>query len=291
MISKIHKLILGTVQFGIDYGVNNKNGKPSESEVENILLRAYQAGIRCLDTAESYGDAHRIIGDFHRRHTGIRFDIITKVPQNFKGTLSAKIQAYKEELNVDRLKGILFHSYHTYSDKKNELVQLGTLKQTGEIENIGVSVYTNLQIEDVIRDKLVDVVQLPFNLFDNINLRGEVLRKINDEGKTVHARSAFLQGLFFMASDSDHKIAKALGSELDHLRKILTTYNITIQELALNYCLQQPMIHNVLFGIDNLSQLNQNLSDASYTLTSNLISKIEEIRVKNVDMLNPSLWS
>lgn len=291
MPNKVHKLILGTVQFGIDYGVNNLRGKPNESEVEKILLKAYETGIRCLDTAELYGNAHRIIGDFHRKHSDSRFDVITKVPQYFKGSLSSKIDSYKNELNVDRLKGILFHSYNTYRDNKHELTKLSALKAAGEIENIGVSVYTNLQIEDVIKDKLIDVVQLPFNLLDNINLRGEILRQINEEGKVVHTRSAFLQGLFFMAPDSNHKIANALRPQLDHLRKIITANNISMQEFALNYCLQQPMIHNVLIGVDNLNQLNQNLSDAGYTLPPNLISEIDEIRVKDVDLLNPSLWN
>jgi aryl-alcohol dehydrogenase-like predicted oxidoreductase len=128
MINKIHKLILGTVQFGIDYGINNPAGKPNEVEVEKILMRAYEAGIRCLDTAEAYGTAHHIIGNFHRKHPDFRFDIITKIPANFNGSFSAKIESYLSELNVDSLKSFLFHSFDSYRKNKQEVVKLNSLK-------------------------------------------------------------------------------------------------------------------------------------------------------------------
>lgn len=291
MPDKIQKLILGTVQFGLDYGINNPAGKPRESEVEKILVRAYESGIRCLDTAEAYGTAHRIIGNFHIKYPDIRFDIITKIPGNFHGSITTKIESYLKELNVDSLKGFLFHSFESYQLNKDKIVKLSALKAQGQIESIGVSAYTNLQIEEILQDEFIDIIQLPFNLLDNINLRGEMLSKINDSGKIVHTRSAFLQGLFFVESDSDNKIARSLKPELDYLKKVAIGNNISMQKLAINYCLQQPLIQNVLIGVDNLDQLNQNLSDASYLLPSNLINQIDEITVKHVDLLNPSLWN
>ena len=291
MPDKIQKLILGTVQFGLDYGINNPAGKPSESEVEKILVHAYESGIRCLDTAEVYGTAHKIIGNFHRKYPDIRFDIITKIPGNFHGSITTKIESYLKELNVDSLKGFLFHSFVSYQLNKDEIVKLSALKAQGQIESIGVSAYTNLQIEEILQDEFINIVQLPFNLLDNINLRGEMLSKINDSGKIVHTRSAFLQGLFFVESDSDNKIAKSLKPELDYLKNVAIGNNISMQKLAINYCLQQTMIQNVLIGVDNLDQLNQNLSDAGYLLPSNLIKQIDEITVNDVDLLNPSLWN
>jgi aryl-alcohol dehydrogenase-like predicted oxidoreductase len=148
-----------------------------------------------------------------------------------------------------------------------------------------------LQIEEILQDELIDVIQLPFNLLDNMNLRGEILGKINDKGKIVHTRSAFFQGLFFVEPDNDNKIVKTLKPELDYLQKVAIGNNISMQKLAINYCLQQPLIQNVLIGVDNLDQLNQNLSDAGYLLPSNLIKQIDEITVNDVDLLNPSLWN
>jgi aryl-alcohol dehydrogenase-like predicted oxidoreductase len=50
----INKLVLGTVQFGLPYGINNKTGQPKLSESLEILKEAKRNGIEWLDTAEAY---------------------------------------------------------------------------------------------------------------------------------------------------------------------------------------------------------------------------------------------
>ena len=69
------KLILGTVQFGLNYGINNTIGKMSEDKVFELLETAYDLGIRTLDTAEAYGNAHSVISNFHKQSKK-RFNII-----------------------------------------------------------------------------------------------------------------------------------------------------------------------------------------------------------------------
>ena len=70
------KLILGTVQFGLHYGVNNTTGKPSKENIKSILDSAYNSGIQLLDTAEAYGDSQNKIGEYHKNSTN-KFNIIT----------------------------------------------------------------------------------------------------------------------------------------------------------------------------------------------------------------------
>jgi aryl-alcohol dehydrogenase-like predicted oxidoreductase len=285
------KLALGTVQFGLDYGINNQKGRPDMAEIENILIRAYEAGIRCLDTAEAYGNAHHIIGDFHKKHKGIRFDIITKIPANFAGNLSETIDSYLGQLNVEKIESILFHSYDTYKKNRKDINRLNSIKKAGKIESVGVSVYTNTQIENLLQDTIIDIIQLPFNLLDNIALRGAILEKAKQQGKIIHARSAFLQGLFFLPLEKDHRIVRSLKAELILLHKIASEQNISMQSLAINYCLQQELINKVLIGVENLDQLNQNLSNANNVLSADAIDKINKIRISDVDLLNPSLWN
>ena len=52
-----NKIILGTAQFGLDYGINNQNGKVSDKDVDQILNYAFESGIKELDTASSYGNS------------------------------------------------------------------------------------------------------------------------------------------------------------------------------------------------------------------------------------------
>ena len=63
----MHKnIILGTVQFGINYGINNHSGKPTDSQVFEILETAWDNGVNTLDTADAYGEAIRIISSYHQ---------------------------------------------------------------------------------------------------------------------------------------------------------------------------------------------------------------------------------
>lgn len=290
MLNNTHKLIIGTVQFGLDYGINNRAGKPGRDEIEEILKRAFQAGIDCLDTAEAYGNAHQIIGDFHRKYSDTKFQVISKIPQKFTGSLTSKIQSYLDELFLDKLEGILFHSYDAYRNDRYIVDELNVFKENGKINKIGVSIYTSAQMENVIDDDLIDIIQLPFNLLDNSNLRGEVLLKAKDKGKIIHTRSAFLQGLFFVDPRGDNQNVRALESELASLKKIAAENRISMHQLALGYCLHQQMIDNVLIGVDNLNQLNQNIADAQEILPNSVIDAINEIIVENINLLNPSLW-
>lgn len=286
-----NKLILGTVQFGLKYGINNTSGKPGQEEVNKILLKAYEAGVRCLDTAEAYGDAHDVIGRFHTAYPEIDFNIITKLPHIIDNRFEKKINEYLEQLSVIKLKGILFHSYKTYKDHPSAIETLNKYKAEGKVESIGVSIYTNEQMEDVMADDDIDIIQLPFNLFDNINLRGEIIREAKKRGKTIHSRSAFLQGLFFASLNDDRAIVKALLDELRYINEFSKSNKISLQKLALNYCLQQSDIDQVLIGVDNFDQLNRNLMDADCSLSENDINNINKILVKDINLLNPSLWN
>lgn len=291
IMSKIEKLVLGTVQFGLNYGINNTSGKPSEQQVEQILCMAYDRGIRCLDSAEAYGDSHSVIGNFHSKHPEKKFDIITKMPHNLKGDLVDKIKTYVNDLNVNSLKSILFHSYETFKQFEDKLPLLNEYKQKGLFETIGVSVYTNAQVDDVLKNNLIKVIQLPFNLLDNANLRQSALQRAKDAGKTIHTRSAYLQGLFFMPPGNSNDNFQSLSKEIFKLRNIAEQSNIDMQTLALSYCLNQQLIDNVLIGVDNLQQLKQNLEVADFQLPENVIAEINTIFVNNPDLLNPSLWN
>jgi aryl-alcohol dehydrogenase-like predicted oxidoreductase len=172
----INKLILGTAQFGLNYGINNNNGQLEKDQVLELLNVAYQEGIRFLDTAEIYGNAHNIIGDFHKRNENLRFKIITKFPHNFNiDVINDKVFEYINVLNITVIDVLMFHSFNSFKSNYQSVELLEELKRSGHINHIGVSVYTNNQLESLLNEDLISVVQLPFNLLDNINVRGDLL--------------------------------------------------------------------------------------------------------------------
>ena len=285
----INKLILGTVQFGLKYGINNLKGKPDKEAVFEILSYAYDRGIKYIDTAELYGDAHNLIGEFHKLNPSKKFKIITKFPHEFKDYLGNKINTYLTQLNVDQLNAILFHSFDSYLKHKDQLKNIIQLKNKS-VKLIGVSVYTNKQMDEVIDDLNIDIIQIPFNLFDNINQRGELLKKAKNKNKIIHTRSAFLQGLFFMEKNNPNIIRTKLEKELDIISEISIKYSISIGAIALNYCLVQNNIDGVLIGVDSLQQLKENIAFSKNNISNEYVKEIELINIQDGNLLNPSLW-
>ncbi len=284
------KLILGTVQFGLNYGINNTNGQVSLENSHKILEFAFNNGIKTLDSAEGYGNAHKVIGEFHKKQSNKIFEVITKLPHHFDDNINDKVNMYLIDLEVPFLQALLFHSFDSYLKNISNLNILKDLKSAGKIKNIGVSVYTNAEIEKVISNKDIDIIQLPFNLLDNINLRGNILQKAQEKGKIIHTRSAVLQGLFFKEINADNKTVQSLKNQLLQIKKMAEIYGISIAHLALNYCLQQPTINNVLIGVDSLEQMKDNIAALNHLIDNKILEEIHKIRVDDVNLLNPSLW-
>ncbi|WP_282787933.1 aldo/keto reductase [Flavobacterium croceum] len=287
----LSKVILGTVQFGLDYGINNSNGKPSFEECFNILNKSFDFGITTLDTAEVYGDAHNIIGNFHKRNPFKKFKIITKVPHGIVlDDIQSKVEQYLKELEIESIEVLMFHSYDTYIQNYNNINKFERLINKGFINSIGVSVYTNEQIESILADKRITVVQLPFNLFDNETKRGETIKKLKLSGKAVHTRSTFLQGLFFKEINDLSSFFHPLKEQLEKLNELSEKYNISISKMALAYSLKQNNIDQVLIGIDSIKQLEDNFLAFQYQLDEKLMLEINAITIENDEFLNPALW-
>lgn len=292
-MSKIlnNKLILGTVQMGLAYGINNTKGKVSLKESHAIFKYAFDHGIRILDSAEAYGNAHEVIGSFHKNHPKKAFEIITKLPHQFDVDINDKVNTYLKDLQVSQLHALLFHSFSSYQANIDNFKVLIDLKASGRIKYIGVSVYTNEEIEALLLNDNVDIIQLPFNLFDNSNLRGDILEKAKAKGKIIHTRSALLQGLFFKDINADNRTVQSLKNQLLQLSTISKARKASIAQLALNYCLQQISIDNVLIGVDSKSQLKDNIESLNHVIDNDTIFEINRIKVDDINLLNPSLWN
>lgn len=286
------KLILGTVQFGLDYGINNTTGKPSKENIKSILDSAYNSGIQLLDTAEAYADSQNRIGEYHNNSTN-KFNVITKFSSTSDGfSLNIIERVYNNLmiLDVDKLYCYMFHSFkdfNKYFEKYRK--DLLILKRDGIINNIGVSLYSNDEFESVLEFDEITLIQLPFNLLDNNNKRGNILKKAKAKGIEIHTRSVFLQGLFFKnTSDLSIKI-KPLRPYLNSLND-LCNKDYKMNDLAINYVCNQKNIDKVLIGVDNVHQLESNILSEKKNIEKELIKKIEAIDVKETKILNPSNW-
>lgn len=286
----IHKLILGTVQFGMKYGINNSLGQPKQEEVHNILNAAYEAGISFLDTASAYGNAEELIGNFHLKNKAKRFKIITKFHCHVKEEATSIISSALERVEVEHIDIFLFHSFDEYLNKPELIKTLKEKREKGLIGKIGVSIYSNEEIEQVLSDRDIEVIQVPFNLLDNENQRGDILRKAKDHGKTIHTRSTFLQGLFFKSTNELPFYFNPIKSGLEKIKSIAQSSKISLPELALGYALSKYYIDGVLIGVDSVGQLNSNIKAAEKSLPEEVILAVDEILISDQSLLHPSNW-
>lgn len=197
------KLGLGTVQFGLDYGITNPAGRTPATEVRAILGDAADHGVTTLDTAALYGDAEAVLGaTLPRPHA---FRIISKTlaldpalpPNDAVAALTAGVRRSLERLCETRLSGLLVHRVDDLLGPGGErlFTALEGLRQDGAVDKIGASVYTPGEVAQLLERYPVDLVQLPLNPLDQRHLAGSSLAALAERGVEIHVRSAFLQGL------------------------------------------------------------------------------------------------
>ena len=286
---KQNKLILGTVQFGLDYGINNNQGKLYAEDVYEILSAAFDGGVRLLDTANAYGNAVSLIGDFHELFPEKKFKIISKF--YLKDLKSNNIYEELKTLKVNQYYAYLYHSFNEYeAAEENVLFILDDYKEKGLINKVGVSVYTNDQFLKAINDEKVELIQFPYNLLDNWSQKGELIKLAKDKGKETHARSVFLQGLFYKNEDEFTDQLKPLIPLINHVKEIANKMNVTLNNFALNYVISNPFIDFALIGVDNKIHLLQNLEILLRKNDKVNFELVDCLKVTETDLLNPVNW-
>jgi aryl-alcohol dehydrogenase-like predicted oxidoreductase len=278
------KISLGTVQFGLEYGINNTKGQTTKDEVSKILKRCEKVGIAFIDTAAAYGSAEDVLGEVIQSEAlSNSFYITTKYRGDGINSLSLSTRESIQKLRVEKLHCQMFHSYQDFKNTEDFI-------KPDQVDKIGVSVYTNEELLESIKCPKIRVIQCPFNLLDNHSVRGESLKMAKEKGVEIQVRSAFLQGLFFMDRNSLPSALIDLKGPLEGLDQICSDNEITMSHLALGYCLSKDYIDKVVIGVDSLEQLNINIEAIKTPLPKFIIEEIDKITVINQKLLNPTNW-
>jgi aryl-alcohol dehydrogenase-like predicted oxidoreductase len=284
------KLIIGTAQFGLNYGINNIIGKTREKDVFSILDYAFENGIHQIDTASAYGDAEEIIGRYFKESKSEKWKVTTKFSFVNEKNMTDSLEDSLHKLSVNVIDTVLFHSYNDYNIYKDQLSEFNEKNKNKHYNFLGVSVYTNEEIEKILDDNNIDVVQAPYNLLDNSTRRGNVFSKLKRKNKKIQVRSVFLQGLFFMKSDQRPINLYHLKQPLEKLIELCKRYSLSMHQLALIYVLQNSLIDGALIGVDSHEQLVKNFEGTMGAIPELLIKEIESINVSDERLLNPSQW-
>lgn len=291
----IDRLGLGTVQFGLDYGVTNRRGKVTRAEAERIVGDAVAAGIRVFDTAAAYGDSEAVLGEV-LSHTEAR--IVTKLPALPGEAIdSAAIDGLRRSfdqslarLKRNRIHGLLLHRPDDLAKPGAEhLVRLlEDLRSAGLCRKIGVSVYDSAQIEAAQKALPVELVQAPVNLLDQRLLHNGALARLKARGCEVHVRSAFLQGLLLGAAAPLPAYFQRYGTALERVRAVAQEAKMSVLELALRFLLNQTAIDHVIFGVTRADELSAIIAAARGP--ADLPPGLDELACDEPGLINPSLW-
>ena len=284
------KLALGTVQFGMPYGISNTKGVPSADEIKRILARAADAGALVIDTAAAYGASEEALG--RTLPLGHAFRIVTKTLKVAGGGTGVVTDFHKSlaKLGQKSVYGLLVHDAEDLLGPGGDGVFRGLcqLRAEGLVRKIGVSVYSADQIDRVTARYAIDLIQLPFNFLDQRLLKSGHLAKLKAAGVEVHARSVFLQGALLMPLA---ELPSHFDSVRPHLARIhdeAARAGHSLLELALGFVLGQQTIDQAVVGVCSENQLVEILAAAKKAGTGSM--DFSSYSWNEERILNPALW-
>ena len=300
------KLALGTVQFGLPYGVTNRDGQPAPSVVRDVLALARDRGVAMLDTASAYGTAEQIVGE-SMAHLGYAADVVTKVPPLLTQGEDRMTPAHVAQartafegslrsLRVDRVHGLMVHRGADLLAHNGDALwrMLEEERNAGHAGRIGASVYTPQEADALLARYRLEIIQIPANLYDARFRTSGSLARLAAAGVEVHVRSLFLQGV--LLGDAD-----ALPPFMAHLRNHHAAYLRDAETRGLGRAaaclapwLHEPDVAFLVVGCQTVAQLREILDavrQAEDAADADCRALAQNHVLTDSRILNPAEWT
>jgi len=291
--NEISKLSLGTVQFGLNYGIANTNGQPNQEDVNQIIEYVHKEGINSFDTAQAYGNSEEILGNALLNISDSL--VISKLKSDlFENNLKENVKISLEKLKINSLFSLLLHDsklLYEWNDKHKQ--NMSELIDDKLIKYFGVSVYSSEDFDLAIENDDISIIQVPFNIFDQRAIKLNWFKKAREKNKLIFIRSVFLQGLLLMNKNE-------IPQNLEHSKKYIEKFedlceelHLSKNELALSFVDSVAKDSLLLFGCDNIEQAKENIYN--YNALKHLDDSIL-LRIKNEfseapeHIYNPTKW-
>lgn len=294
------RLVLGTAQLGMPYGIANLAGQPQQNEARNIVSSAWEGGVEYFDTASSYGQSENILGNIFK-HLNIHdtAKVITKLPGDLSGAngqiLYRHILNSINVLGVNTIYTLMFH-------KEEHLALLGNddicdalllAVDNKQVLKMGVSVYSIDAAKEALQHPLVSVIQIPASLFDRRFEAAGIFDSAKKLQKEIHVRSVLLQGVLCMTPKDLPEYLSAMAPYLESFVSLCKDFQLPQGPAALAWAVKRYKDAFVLFGAETQKQVMANL-DFFNNLTSvsrDFFAQADQICPPQESApLNPSLW-
>ena len=255
MNKHIPNLILGTAQFGLDYGIANNTRKLCVKEIFDILEFAWENGVHSFDTAPCY-NSEKILGDFIKVH-GVEKEIkiLTKISaiknkNEFKSAVRSNIENSLKNLG-SRISVLFLHDPKDSTYLIENVSFFKRIVKEYSIKSLGVSVYTPDEVKKTNKSSFDLAYQFPLNILDR-----RFSRVIMPNGKR-YARSIFLQGVLASKNSLRKGSSRKLKDIYEKYHQYIRSYNIDPIQAAISFIEKNNNVDYFLVGVDNLKQLKK----------------------------------
>jgi len=291
------RLVLGTAQIGLDYGIANEIGKPDLNCAENIIRTAWENGIEEFDTAQAYGDSEIVLGHvFKKLKIQGKVKVITK-PDPKIDHLDDLMMIRNLSQSLCNLGMKKIYCYMLHREDFLNLWGIGLkdimkgFQEDNYIEKIGISVCSPQIALKAIKTDGIDCIQIPSNLLDRRFEDAGVFRSADKYNKKLYVRSIFLQGLILTEKNKfrdSMKFAKGVALQVETLT---SQYHLSRQQLAIGYVKKAYPSANIIFGAEAPPQVSENLEcwnkDYSFLDLKDITKNINSFDDR---ILDPSKW-
>ncbi len=287
----MNRIALGTAQFGLYYGIANKLGKVTRPEVTAMLKLALSGNIDTIDTAIAYGDSESCLGDVGAND----FKLITKLPavpddcEDVNVWIRENVRTSLNRLRVPSVYGLLLHRSEQLLGPNGPVIfnTLQALKDRKEVQKIGISIYSPMELEALIPRYSFDLVQAPFNLVDRRLWSTGWMQRLKQDGVEIHTRSVFLQGLLLMAKKNRPPKFSSWQYLWDTWHRWLEVQGGSDVETCLAYPLSFPEIDRVVVGAESVSQLTHILRASMHYPKKGW----PDLQCEDENLINPARWN
>ncbi len=294
------RLTLGSAQWGMPYGIANRDGEPDAIEIDTMLARAKEAGVSTIDTARAYGESEARIGRADAAEHGWR--IITKLdPEvHHQGLgiaetlerVSKSLEASRQALNTDGLPALMLHRFaHRHACGGRLWRGLLAERENGRIGTLGVSAATPEEAWAALEDPDIEILQVASSLLDLRLYRQGFFPRARELGRTVYVRSIFLQGVAHLDPESLPSTLGELVAPMKIIQACASRLDVPTHALFLAFARELPRAHPIL-GCETDAQLETLLDDwASDQIDAATISLlVDSLPTLEADAVDPSRW-
>ena len=257
----ISRVMLGTAQLGLEYGIANTGGKPDRNKAAGIIKAAWEEGVRYFDTAQAYGNSEQVLGEILgelglREQAAIISKISLATPSDFSlDTIESRL-CQSLEYAGGSLWALLLHSPDLLTWWDTGLgALLKKYRDSGRIRHLGVSLSSLQPARQCMEHPDLEIIQLPCNAWDRRPLKEQILSMATRHNKLCCIRSLYLQGLLVLSPEAVRERLAAAYPVSMRWNRFLREHGLEPAETAIRFGagLDFPLV----VGADSAEQIRE----------------------------------